>query len=192
MLNTINALSRVRVFSIELALLFGVEEASLLQYFIQMYGQNRFDEKYPKIWQEGTLKKLVARSLIVSLEEGKYQVNYTHLESLLSPRDLNINIVPPFRDPRFLDLCERFRCNLKEKGRSKTLKEIYSLFEGKTLEESIEALSYSTTNKYIGIKFYEKPERSSKDNGTRGVIGSGGGETNRSSEGHTGLSVKIE
>lgn len=192
MLNTINALSRVRCFSIELALLFGVEEASLLHYFIQMYGQNRFDEKYPKIWKDDTLKKLVSRSLVVSLEEGKYQVNFTHLESVLSPRDLNINIVPPFRDPRFLDLCDQYRRNLKEKGRSKTLKEIYSLFDGKTLEESIEALSYSTTNKYIGINFYEKTDRYSKTSGARGVIGSGGGATNRSSEGHTGLSVTIE
>ncbi len=192
MLNTINAISRVRVFSTDLALLFGVEEASLLHYFIQMYGQNRFDDKYPKIWKEDTLKKLVARSIVVSLEEGKYQVNYTHLESVLSPKDLNINIVPPFKDPRFLDLCEQYRCNLKEKGRSKTLKEIYSLFDGKSLEESIEALSYSTTNKYIGIKFYEKTDASSKASGTRGVIGSGGGATNRSSEGHTGLSIKIE
>lgn len=192
MLNTINALSRVRCFSIELALLFGVEEASLLHYFIQMYGQNRFDEKYPKIWKDDTLKKLVSRSLVVSLEEGKYQVNFTHLESVLSPKDLNITIVPPFKDPRFLDLCDQYRRNLKEKGRSKTLKEIYSLFDGKTLEESIEALSYSTTNKYIGINFYEKTDRSSKASGARGVIGSGGGATNRSSEGHTGLSVTIE
>ncbi len=180
MLNIIKSFCRVRQFPTDLAFLIGVEESSLLYYLIQTYGSLKFDGNYPKIWKVDTLSKLQGRSLVTMIADNVFIINYTKLDQILCPSDLHIAVIPTFHDERFVGLCEKWHQILKEKNRTKTLKEIYLLFKGKTLEESIEALSNSINNRWVGLHFNE----SSKDNktdrsGGKPGITRGGGEYNK-------------
>lgn len=180
MLNIIKSFCRVRQFPTDLAFLIGVEESSLLYYLIQTYGNLKFDGNYPKMWHQTTLFKLQDRGLITMLDNDEYFVNYEMLNKMLSPSDVHIEIIPTFSDAKFIKLCERWHQILKEKNRTKTLKEIYLLFKGKTLEESIEALSNSINNRWVGLHFNEssKDNKTDRSSGKPGIT-RGGGEHNK-------------
>lgn len=180
MLNIIKSFCRVRQFPTDLAFLIGVEESSLLYYLIQTYGSLKFDGAYPKIWKVDTLSKLQGRGLVTILSDNIYTINYTRLDQMLCPSDLHIAVIPTFHDEKFVGLCEKWHQILKEKNRSKTLKEIYLLFKGKTLEESIEALSNSINNRWVGLNF-NGPKKDTTGDRRSGKPGTtrGGGETNQ-------------
>ena len=198
MLNTLKALSKQYSFSPTLAAIIGVEEATLLSYLISTYSNQAFQPVFPKIWTRKVFdslfdKKIITPKPFVS-SNIEYIIDYNKIESLLTLSEPTPNVInPPFKDATFIALCNSWHKLLKEKQRHKTLSEIYNLFNGKTLEDALAALTLSVNNKYVSL-FFNDPnnQRPNTRAGTNGAIGSGGGQSNRpTGEAHDELTIRI-
>jgi hypothetical protein len=193
MLNIIKAMSKQYVFSPTIAAVIGVEEATLLTYLIATYSDKVFQPAFPKIWKRKTFDSLCDKKIIVFCK-CEYLINYDHLELLLTPPgSINNTITPTFNNPEFIALCNSWFKILKDKQRGKTISEIYNLFNGKTLEDALAALTLSVNNKYVSL-FFNDPnnQRPNTRAGANGAIGSGGGQSNRpTGEAHDELTIRI-
>ena len=174
---TTKAFTKVETYPIDLARLIGVEESALLYSLIRFHWkQSFFKSTAGWIWKDSCFDKLINLELIIYHEIAKsYHINYEKLEEILTPKEFKLpTAIPTFTDNKFITKCDEWHRILKDKNRSKTRKEIYSLFEGKTLEQSLEVLQYAIDNKHVTLFFNEKHLGDNKRAGDTGRVRSGG------------------
>lgn len=175
MQNIIKSFTKLDYYSVDLARLAGVEESALLFNLIRSYGTTEFNKsKIGWIWKAECFNNLINLSLIT--QNGLfYSVNYSKLEEILTPKEEKLpETIPTFSDPKFIAFCHQWRVILRDKHRGKTMKEIYSLFENKTLDQSIESLLYAINNKHVTLFFNENTKGTTKGTGDSGRARSGG------------------
>lgn len=191
-INLLAELSTVRCYPISLSNKIGIARAAVLwSIFVNKHdslfrkSELFFLTKYLKE-DDNCFHSLVNDSYIKQ-KDFYYHVN---IEKLLETLDVKEQIhikdnrpVPPFQNDEFVSLCDRHIYQCKTRGRTKTLSSVYSVFEGKSLEESLEALSFAVKQNNISIIFQnERIQRTPKGDRTGGNIFSKGGEKNRGAE----------
>lgn len=189
-INLLSELSTVRCYPISLSNRIGIAKASVLWSIFA----NKHDSKFRRSelffiksdLDDNCFHSLVNESYIKS-EEYFYYVNTEKLLEILDiKKEIHIKDnrpVPPFQNDEFIRLCERHIFQCKTRGRTKTLSSVYLVFEGKSLEESLEALNFAVKQNNISIIFKnERIKRDSERDVNGGNVFSKGGEKNRGTE----------
>ena len=178
--NIIIFLSNLKSYPVSLAKKIGCERAVLWYELFRKYGDLSFpmDESigvnlgilkskdtFQSLFQLGFLEK----------DDDKYKINFEKLFESSDGASLNSEIKPPFTDSAFISLLSDFMNVLKSKGRRVDRKNIYSLFEGKTLEDSKKALQYSINQKFVTLYFNDKSKGYDKSGAGKAPFGRGAG-----------------
>lgn len=174
--NIIIFLSNLKSYPVSLAKKIGCERAVLWYELFRKYGELSFSidesiginlgilkskDTFQSLFQLGFLEK----------DDDKYKINFEKLFESSDGASLNSDIKPPFTDSAFISLLSDFMNVLKSKGRRVDRKNIYSLFEGKTLEESKRALEYSIKQKYVTLFFNDESKGYNKQSPGKFGIG---------------------
>ena len=173
--------NRVLLVPIELAYKIGVAEACLLASCIRHYGTDVVDA-VSDLHKPETVQRLIDLKLLKEIQGNKFIINYHEIEQLLGNNQTIKDAHPTFRDPEFIQLCEQWQKVCKEKSRPKTIQYIYSLFQGKDLTDSIDALKLAVNNKYVTLIFNANTKKDISRNGGGRRTWSSGGSTNKERE----------
>lgn len=172
--SSLKMFSRILLVPIELAYKIGISEACLLASCVRQYGSDVVDV-ISDLHKPETIQRLIDLNLLKP-KGNKFIINYSEIDSLLGVTPLK-ELHPTFRDPEFIQACEKWQDILKKKNRSKTIQSIYDLFKGKTLDESLAALKLAIENKFVTIMFNE-PKKDTRKISSGGTAWSSGGSTN--------------
>lgn len=180
--SSLKMFNRILLVPIELAYKIGVEEACLLASCVRQYGSDVVDV-ISDLHKPETIQRLINLNLLKPIG-NKFIINYSEIDSLLGVTTPLKEYHPAFRDPEFIQACEKWQDILKRKNRSKTIQSIHDLFKGKTLDESLTALNLAIENKFVTIIFNEpkKDTRKIRSGGTS--WGSGGSTNTNQGSGH--------
>ena len=176
----LNKLLQQRAYSVKLAKKIGIPKSALFYFLV-----NRFDslEFIGRDCINGTefniddFNGLVNNNIIVK-EGDKYFINTNAVDIILRESVEIYETHPPFTNHRFVLLCNKWMEILRDKKRTKSKKEIYQLFTGRSLDESINALKLSITNRYISLFFNDTDKEHTQGDGGKKSIGHHGGGKN--------------
>ena len=160
----------------------GIAKASLLWHLLQATKDRNYTFRQPffsmaRDYDFNVINSLIEDGYIIKLSD-EYKINTEKLLSTVSDNETVIRKVKPtFENDEFISLCEKWEFKLRQKNRHKSLREIYSLFEGKTLEESLRALRLSVNNNYVTLMFDEHKEHN-QNSRDRGPAWNSGGSKN--------------
>lgn len=172
MLNpSLKLFSRVLIVPVVLAKKIGVEQACLLASCIRAHGTDPFDI-ISDIYSKESVAYLMEKEFLVRKDDHLF-VNYERLNKELGEGS-SLDGPYPFKDMQFISLFDKWRKLLKELKRPKSFTELVKLFDGKKLEESIQALQLAVDNRYVSLRFTFDKKPSETTGGGRRTWGSGG------------------
>ena len=154
--SVITFLTSQRSYPIKLARKIGVEASVVFFESFIKHGELEFAYEDPVIFGvldgKKTYQYLVNLKYFI-LEGDKYKVS---LNKIIEVSDYLVGVAkPPFHDKEFLMLLHKFEEFLAARGRKVTKEVLYGKFEGKSLEQSIKALTLSLDNKFVTLMFNE-------------------------------------
>ncbi len=171
----------------------GIANASILWYLLQTTKGDFFGNPFGFKSDISSITDLVKLGYILETENptGAYRVNIEKILSLVSVTPSIINKTKPtFENDEFIHLCSKWQFKLKQKNRPKSLKEIYSCFEGKTLEESLNALRLSVNNNFVTLMFDEHKTNDKNSRNRGGAWDSGGSKNSEKGRNFSNLATK--
>jgi hypothetical protein len=170
-------LLKCKFYSPKIAKHFGVEEAAMITEIFKNHGLEPFKIDYKLCTNIGISKlskqtkiwgSLIYLKLVIEQTKDVFILNESLIVSTLGGDGILGSDI--FQDSNFLTLVKKWNEIIKEKhGRGKTKTEINSLFQNRSLQESIEALNYACNNRFVSLFFKEKEndkERSEKPEGS--------------------------
>lgn len=184
--NLIIFLREVKTFPVKLAQKIGLEPSTLWYELFGRYGETTFQyvESIPILLgiskPRDCFDKLFYLGYLEKNEDGSYGISFDKIFEATDGASLNADIKPPFTDTRFITLLNDYITLLKQKGRKHDKRTLYKQFDGKTLDESINALQISINNKWITLYFNGNQNKGrsygvNEGNKNRGRGTSGGG-----------------
>lgn len=177
MRSIIKLFKHVALVPIPLAERIGIEPACLFATLVRLYGDDQI-AFIPTLYNESIINQLKSTGLLQENEIDGMYLDFGKLDEILEVQP--IGPTPPFKNQEFISLCEKWRQILKSKNRNKSIQDIYNLFSGKTLEQSIESLKLTVSNQFVTL--YVVNQTDSKKTGDRGRTWSGGGSANQGAE----------
>lgn len=195
-------LLKCKLFSPKIAKHFGVEEAAMITEIFKNHGTEPFAIDYKLCSNIGITKhskqvkvwgSLIFLKLVIEQSKDLFLLNEALILNTISDEGMLGSDI--FQDTNFLSLVKKWNEIIKERhGRAKTKKEISSLFQNRTLQESIQALSYACANRHVSLYFKEQEDGGENKNDQRPNSRSGnsrrtwdsGGSANK---GGTGVSL---
>lgn len=170
--NIVVYMAHTETYPLRLARVIGLDCAVLFYQLFRKYGDLSFRDlgdfgiQFGVLDTKKTLEKLKEHHYIVLDELGSMILNLDKLFDQADGASLAHDIKPPFTDDKFLTACSDYMHMLRRKGRTADRKAIYAKFEGKTLEQSIEALKFSLKEEYVTIFFPNaRQQKTSVDKG---------------------------
>lgn len=162
-------------YPVNLAMVIGIEEAVAINEILGLCSFNTalVSDVEPRLRKAGIKKP---SDMLFSLAKMIGILEYNNLEETVKintrwfeEQDDGLDIVVDrtisevFSNPEFKSLFAKWKSVLLAKGFKKSEKELLSLFEGKSLEQSKKALIYSINNKYKSLYFNEREENNRRD-----------------------------